>query len=76
MLKHITPEQATEMRKTVHLRSDSYVEFALQIARITNDTIAVELYQAEQTRRYAADILAIVQPLDAIPTWDEVNPNA
>jgi len=76
MLKHITPEQATEMRKTVHLRSDSYVEFALQIARITNDTIAVELYQAEQTRRYAADILAIVAPLDAIPTWDEVNPNA
>ena len=76
MLKHITTEQATEMRKTVHLRSDSYIEFALQVARITEDTIAVELYQAEQTRRYAADILAIVKPLDAIPTWDQVNPNA
>jgi len=76
MNKHITPEQATEMRKTVHLRSDSYIEFALQIARITEDTIAVELYESEMTRRYAADILAIVAPLDAIPTWDEVNPNA
>jgi len=71
-----TKAQADQMRKTVHLRSDSYVDFALQVARITEDTIAVELYESEMTRRYAADILAIVAPLDAIPTWDQVNPNA
>jgi len=71
-----TKAQADQMRKTVHLRSDSYVEFALQVGRITKDYIAVELYEAEMTRRYAADILAIVAPLDAIPTWDQVNPNA
>jgi len=72
----MTKAQADQMRKTVHLRSDSFIEFAVQIARITEDTIAVELYQSEQTRRYAADILAIVAPLDAIPTWEQVNPNA
>jgi len=72
----MTKAQADQMRKTVHLRSDSYVDFALQVARITEDTIAVELYESEMTRRYAADILAIVAPLDAIPTWDQVNPNA
>ena len=71
-----TKAQADQMRMTVHLRSDSYVDFALQVARITEDTIAVELYESEMTRRYAADILAIVAPLDAIPTWDQVNPNA
>jgi hypothetical protein len=86
MLKHITPEQATEMRRTVHLRSDSYIDFAASVARSTGDTLAYDIYFEEMerridlegmmTRRYAADILAIVAPLDAIPTWDQVNPNA
>ena len=72
----MTKAQADQMRFTVRERSDSFIEFALQVGRITEDTIAIELYEAEMTRRYAADILAIVSPLDAIPTWDEVNPNA
>ena len=72
----MTKAQADQMRFTVRELSDSFIEFAVQIARITKDAIAVEFYQAEQTRRYAADILAIVSPLDAIPTWDQVNPNA
>ena len=71
MMTPITAAQATEMRATLRERSDSFVEFALQIARITNDLLAVELYEAEQTRRYAAEILAIVAPLDAIPEWND-----
>ena len=71
MMTPITAAQATEMRATLRQRSDSYIEFALQVARITGDLLAVELYEAEQTRRYAADILAIVAPLDAIPEWKD-----
>ena len=71
MIKHITAAQAIEMRRTLRQRSDSYIEFALQVARITNDTIAIDLYEAEQTRRITADILALVAPLDAIPTMKD-----
>ena len=71
MMTPTTKAQADQMRLTVRQRSDSYIEFALAVARITEDAIAVELYEAEQTRRYAADILAIVAPLDAIPEWKD-----
>lgn len=71
MIKHITAAQAAEMRRTLRQRSDSFVEFAVQVARITNDTIAIELYEAEQTRRLTVDILALVAPLDAIPEWKD-----
>ena len=71
MMTPITAAQANEMRTTLRQRSDSFIEFALQVARITNDLLAVELYEAESTRRYAADILAIVAPLDAIPEWKD-----
>lgn len=71
MMTPITAAQANEMRTTLRQRSDSYIEFALAVARITNDLLAVELYEAEQTRRYAAEILAIVAPLDAIPEWKD-----
>ena len=71
MMTPTTKAQADQMRLTVRQRSDSYIQFALQVARITNDLLAVELYEAEQTRRYAADILAIVAPLDAIPEWKD-----
>ena len=71
MIKHITAAQAAEMRRTLRQRSDSFIEFALQVARITEDAIAVELYEAEQTRRLTVDILALVAPLDAIPEWKD-----
>ena len=50
MMKHMTPAEATEMRTTICQRSDSFVEFALQVARKTGDSIAVEIFEAEQTR--------------------------
>ena len=71
MMTPMTKAQADQMRFTVRQRSDSFIEFALQVARITEDAIAVELYEAEQTRRISAEILAIVAPLDAIPTWND-----
>lgn len=71
MMKHMTPAEATEMRTTIRQRSDSFVEFALQVARKTGDTIAVEIFEAEQTRRITLQILAMVQPLDAIPTMKD-----
>jgi len=77
MLKHITPEQATEMRRTVHLRSDSYIDFAASVARSTRDTLAYDVYFEEMERRIDLEgMMANLRPLDAIPTWDEVNPNA
>jgi hypothetical protein len=71
MMKHMTPAEATEMRTTICQRSDSFVEFALQVARKTGDVIAVELFEAEQSRRITLQILAMVQPLDAIPTMKD-----
>ena len=76
MLKHITPEQATEMRRTVHLRSDSYIDFAASVARSTGDTLAYDIYFEEMERRVDLEgMMANQSPLDAIPTWDQVNPN-
>jgi hypothetical protein len=71
MMKHMTPAEATEMRTTIRQRSDSFVEFALQVARKTGDTLAVQIFEAEQTRRITADILATVAPLGAIPTMKD-----
>ena len=71
MMKHMTPAEATEMRTTIRQRSDSFVEFALQIARKTGDVLAVELFEAEQSRRITLQILAMVQPLGAIPTMKD-----
>ena len=71
MMKHMTPAEATEMRTTIVQRSDSFVEFALQVARKTGDTIAVELFEAEQSRRITLQILGMIAPLDAIPTMKD-----
>jgi hypothetical protein len=71
MMKHMTPAEATEMRTTICQRSDSFVEFALQIAEKTGDVLAVEICKAEQTRRITLQILAMVQPLGAIPTMKD-----
>jgi hypothetical protein len=71
MMKHMTPAEATEMRTTICQRSDSFVEFALQVARKTGDVLAVEIFEAEQSRRITLQILAMVQPLDAIPTMKD-----
>jgi hypothetical protein len=71
MMKHMTPAEATEMRTTIRERSDSFVEFALQVARKTGDVLAVEIFEAEQSRRITAAILATVAPMDAIPTWKD-----
>jgi hypothetical protein len=71
MMKHLTQAQATEMRTTICQRSDSFVEFALQIARKTGDVLAVELFEAEQSRRITLQILAMVQPLGAIPAMKD-----
>jgi acetolactate synthase regulatory subunit len=71
MMKHMTPAEATEMRTTIRQRSDSFVEFALQIAEKTGDVLAVEICRAEQTRRISAAILATVAPLDPILTWKD-----
>ena len=77
MLKHITPEQATEMRKTVHLRSDSYIDFAASVARSTGDTLAYDIYFEELERRIDLECqLVSMDWRNAIPTWDQVNPNA
>ena len=71
MMKHMTPAEATEMRTTICQRSDSFVKFALQVARKTGDVLAVEIFEAEQSRRITAAILATVAPMDAIPTWKD-----
>ena len=71
MMKHMTPAEATEMRATIVHRSDSFVEFALQVARKTGDTLAVELFEAEQSRRITLQILGMIAPLDAIPAWND-----
>ena len=71
MMKHMTPAEATEMRATIVQRSDSFVEFALQVARKTGDTLAVELFEAEQSRRITLQILGMIAPLDAIPTMKD-----
>jgi hypothetical protein len=71
MMKQMTPAEATEMRTTICQRSDSFVEFALQVARKTGDVLAVELFEAEQSRRITLQILAMVQPLGAIPTMKD-----
>ena len=71
MMKHMTPDEATEMRATIVQRSDSFVEFALQVARKTGDTLAVELFEAEQSRRITLQILGMIAPLDAIPAWND-----
>jgi hypothetical protein len=71
MMKHMTPAEATEMRTTICQRSDSFVEFALQVARKTGDVLAVEIFEAEQSRRITLQILAMVQPLGAIPTMKD-----
>jgi hypothetical protein len=59
------------MRTTICQRSDSFVKFALQVARKTGDVLAVELFEAEQSRRITLQILAMVQPLGAIPTMKD-----
>lgn len=71
MMKHLTPAEATEMRTTIVNRSDSFIEFALQVARATGDTLATQLFQAEQSRRITLQILAMIKPLDAIPTMKD-----
>ena len=71
MMKHMTPAEANEMRATIVQRSDSFVEFALQVARKTGDTLAVELFEAEQSRRITLQILGMIAPLDAIPTMKD-----
>ena len=71
MMKHMTTAEATEMRATIVQRSDSFVEFALQVARKTGDTLAVELFEAEQSRRITLQILGMIAPLDAIPTMKD-----
>jgi hypothetical protein len=70
-MKHLTPAEANEMRTTIVQRSDSFVEFALQVARKTGDTLAVELFEAEQSRRITLQILGMIAPLDAIPTMKD-----
>jgi hypothetical protein len=59
------------MRVSIRQRSDSFVEFALQIAEKTGDVLAVEICKAEQTRRISAAILATIAPLAPIPTWKD-----
>ncbi len=72
MMKHMTPAEATEMRTTIVQRSDSFVEFALQVARKTGDVLAVEIFEAEMDRRLSAEILAMVPVLGPIPTWKDL----
>ena len=71
MMTPMTKAQADQMRFTVRQRSDSFVEFALQVARKTGDTLAVQLFEAEQTRRITLQILGMIAPLDAIPAWND-----
>jgi hypothetical protein len=72
MMKHMTPAEATEMRTTIRQRSDSFVEFALQVARKTGDVLAVEIFEAEMDRRLSAEILAMVPVLGPIPAWKDL----
>ena len=72
MMKHMTPAEATEMRTTICQRSDSFVEFALQVARKTGDVLAVEIFEAEMDRRLSAEILAMVPVLGPIPAWKDL----
>ena len=71
MMTPMTKAQADQMRFTVRQRSDSFIEFALQVARKTGDTLAVELFEAEQSRRITLQILGMIAPLDAIPTMKD-----
>ena len=71
MMKHMTVTEANEMRATIVQRSDSFIEFALQVARKTGDTLAVQLFEAEQSRRITLQILGMIAPLDAIPAWND-----
>ena len=71
MMKAITPEQATEMRKTVHTLSNSYLDFAVAVAMTIGDMVAMELYLSEIGRRASAELHTLA--LDAIPTWDQVH---
>jgi hypothetical protein len=70
MMKHITPEQAAEMTRTVVTRSDSYIAFARQVAIATGDPLAYRVYDDKMVRRMFANL----RPLDPVPTWDQVNP--
>ena len=71
MLKRITVDQAVEMSETIHMRSDSYLEFASKVAEMTGDKLAHRIFEAEISRRS----LKAFHALDAIPTWEDVNPN-
>jgi len=70
-MKHLPPAEATEMRTTIVQRSDSFVELALQVARKTGDTLAVELFEAEQSRRITLQILGMIAPLADTPTMTD-----
>jgi len=75
MMRHITQEQAEEMRKTVSDRSNSFVEFASQVAFVIGDVIAYDIYSEELLRRAMKQFgTYAIDPLGAIPTWEEVNP--
>jgi hypothetical protein len=75
-MRHITEEQAKEMRQTVSERSASYVEFASHVAYVIGDVIAYDIYTQELHRRIDAECGTYqIDPLDAIPTWEAVNPN-
>lgn len=75
-MRHITEEQAKEMRQTVSERSASYVEFASQVAYVIGDVIAYDIYSDELRRRIDVECGTYqIDPLDAIPTWEDVNPN-
>ena len=69
-MKHITPEQATEMNRTVVTLSDSYIAFARQVAIATGDALAYRVYDDEIVRRMFANL----RPLDSVPTWEQINP--
>jgi len=69
-MKRITPEQATEMTRTVVTISDSYIAFARQVAIATGDALAYRVYDDEIVRRMFANL----RPLDPVPTWEQINP--
>ena len=62
------------MRATIRQRSDSYLDFALQVAVKVGDAMAIEIYDAEMERREVETILAMTPALDPIPTWEQINP--
>jgi len=75
-MRHITEEQAKEMRSTVSERSASFVEFGAQVAWYIGDVIAYDIYSEELRRRIDVECGTYqIDPLDAIPTWEAVNPN-